>query len=250
MPRIDRMISNIKKFGVFTPNKYLVEFTGFLGMTDLAMGNRLSLMCSSVSLPGRSIASTPDKNAAGPMREIPYESLYASEISMTFYLGKDLWERRIFETWMDTIIDPVSGRLGYYKDYASEMYMYVLNEFDMPIYRIRLEEVFPKQVGEIEFSNEGGADIAKQTITLAFRRYVPTIITFGGAVAEEFLYDIPGVREFDDQTGTVINDLGILGGKYGNPFNFSQLFETWADGGAAIEKKLSNFNIGGLGNWL
>lgn len=250
MPRIDRMVANIKKFGVFAPNKYLIEFSGFLGFADLIQGNRLSLMCSSCSIPGRSVTGTPDKSSAGPMREIPYEPLYTSELLFTFYLGKDMWERRIFETWMDGIVDPVSGRFGYYNDYTSDAYMYVLNEFDMPIYRIRLEEVYPKQVGEIEFSNEGGSEIAKQTITLAFRRYVPTIITFGGAVAEEFLYDNPEVRKLDNKTGSVINDLGILGGKYGNPFNFSQLFEKWADAGAVVEKSVTKFNLGNMGDWL
>jgi len=250
MPRIDRMITNIKKFGVFTPNKYLIEFSGLMGAFDMVMGNRLSLMCSSCVVPGRSLASTPDKSAAGPMREIPYESLYSSEVTLTFYLGKDMWERRTFETWMDTIIDPVSGRHSYYRDYVSNMYIYVLNEFDMPIYRIRLEEVFPKQVSEIEFTNEGGTDVAKQTITLAFRRYVPTIITFGGAVAQEFLYDNPSVREFDNQTGSLINDLGILGGQYGNPFNFSQMFESWADAGGVVERSVGSFNLGTLGNWI
>tara|TARA_Y100000310_G_scaffold306327_1_gene347374 strand:- start:582 stop:1190 length:609 start_codon:yes stop_codon:yes gene_type:complete len=201
-------------------------------------------------IPGRSVATTPDKNSSGPMREIPYEPLYTSELTLTFYLGKDMWERRIFETWMDGIVDPVTGRFGYYRDYTSDAYLYILNEFDMPIYRIRLEEVFPKQVSEIEFTNEGGADIARQSITLGFRRYVPTIITFGGAVAEEFLYDIPAVRDFDSSMGSVINDLGILGGKYGNPFNFSQMFEKWADGGGVVEKQVSSFNLGGLGDWL
>jgi len=169
---------------------------------------------------------------------------------MSFYLAKDMWERRIFETWMDAIVDPVSGRFGYYKEYSSDVYIYVINEFDMPIYRIRLEESYPKQVSEIELSNEGGSEIARQAITLSYRRYVPTIITHGGASSEEFLYDIPAVRDFDDSAGSLLNDLGILGGRYGNPLNFSQLFEKWADAGAVVERKITKFNLGGLGDWL
>jgi len=250
MPRIDRMINNIKKFGVFTPNKYLIEFSGFLGISDFAQGNRMSLMCNSVSAPGRSIATAPDKNYAGPSREIPYDSLYGSEITLNLFLGKDMWERRVFETWMDGIVDPRSGRLAYYDDYKCDMYIYVLNEFDMPIYRIRVEEVFPKAIGELTLSNEGGGAIAQQSVTLAFRRYVPTIISFGGAVAAEFLYDVPAVRNFDEGLGGTLQELGILGGEYGNPFNFSQLFEVWADGGAATLQEITGFNIGGMGNWL
>tara|TARA_B100001094_G_scaffold333417_1_gene411904 strand:- start:39291 stop:40046 length:756 start_codon:yes stop_codon:yes gene_type:complete len=250
MPRIDRMIANIKKFGVFAPNKYLIEFSGILGIADLALGNRLSLMCTSMTLPGRSIATTPDRNSSGPQREIPYEPLYSGEVNLSFYLAKDLWERRIFETWQDTIVDPITGRLGYYKDYTCDMFMYVLNEFDMPIYRIRLEEVFPKAVSEVEFTNQGGNEVAQQTMTLSFRRYVPTIVNFGLAVAEEFLYDIDAVREFDDSAGSLINDVGILGGKYGNPFNYSQVIERFADAGAVVNKKVTKVNLGNFSNWF
>ena len=85
---------------------------------------------------------------------------------------------------------------------------------------------------------------------MSYRRYVPTIITHGGASSEEFLYDIPAVRDFDDSAGSLLNDLGILGGRYGNPLNFSQLFEKWADAGAVVERKITKFNLGGLGDWL
>jgi len=247
MPRIDRMVANVRKFGVFTPNRYLIEFSGLVGAFDLFMGNRLSLMCNRINVPGRGIASSPDSNALGPSSEIPYAPLYENELEIEFYLAKDMWERRTFESWMDTIVDPASGRMAYFKDYACDAYIYILNEFDFPLYRIRLEEVWPKQVGAIELSNEGGSDIARQSITLNFSRYIPTIVTTGGAVAEEFLYDIPSVRKFDTNTGGLMNDLGIFGGKFGNPLNYSQTFQSWADAGAIIEKPLQNFNLGGIG---
>lgn len=250
MPRIDRMVANIQKFGVFTPNRYLVEFSGLLGVMDMFMGNRLSLMANTISVPGRSIASSPDETGLGPSREMPYAPIYENELSIEFYLGKDVWERRAFEAWMDAIVDPASGRLGYPKDYMCDAYIYVLNEFDLPIYRIRLEEVWPKAVGPLEMSNEGGSEIAKQTITLNFTRYVPTIITLGGAVAQEFLYDIPEVRKADTQIGGVMNDIGIFGGKFGNPLNFSTLFQSWADAGQVVERPLQNFNLGGIGNLI
>jgi len=247
MPRIDRMVANIKKFGVFTPNKYLVEFSGLIGAFDLFMNNRLSLMCSRVNVPGRSIASVADTNSLGAQREVPYAPLYENEINFEFYLAKDMWERRIFEAWMDAVVDPASGRMAYPKDYNCDAYLYILNEFDFPLYRIRLENVWPKQVAPLELANDAGGDVAKQAITLSFSRYVPTIITTGGAVAQEFLYDIPAVRKFDNNVGGLMNDAGIFGGRFGNPLNFSQLFTSWADAGAIVEKPLQNFNLGGIG---
>lgn len=247
MPRIDRFISNVRKFGVFSPNKYLIEFSGLIGAFDLFQGNRLSLMCNRVSIPARSIASITNTNALGPNTEMPYMPLYENELQFEFYLAKDVWERRIFEAWMDAVVDPVSGKMSYYKDYACIAYIYVLNEFDFPIYRIRLEGVWPKQVDALELGNENGSEIARQGIILAFERYVPTIVTLGGAVGEEFLYDIPSVRQLDNNVGGLMNDAGIFGGKFGNPLNFSQLFTSWADAGAVVEKPFTNFNLGGLG---
>jgi len=70
------------------------------------------------------------------------------------------------------------------------------------------------------------------------------------AVAEEFLYDIDAVREFDDSAGSLINDVGILGGKYGNPFNYSQVIERFADAGAVVNKKVTKVNLGNFSNWF
>lgn len=247
MPRIDRMVANIRKFGIFTPNKYLIEFSGLIGAFDIFQNNRLSLMCNRVSVPARSIASLPDNNGLGPSREVPYAPLYENELQFEFYLAKDVWERRVFEAWMDATIDPVSGRMAYFKDIACDAYIYILNEFDFPIYRIRLENVWPKQVDAVELSNENGGEIARQGIILSFQRYVPTIVTLGGAVGQEFLYDVPSVRQLDNNVGGLMNDAGIFGGKFGNPLNFSQVFTSWADAGAVVEKPFTNFNLGGLG---
>jgi len=248
--RIDRMVNQIKKFGVLKPNQYLIEFGGMVGAADLMLFNRMSLMCSSVSLPARSIATVEDKNSAGAAENIPYAPIYGGELEISFYLAKDLWERRIFETWMDMIIDPVTGRLGYYRDYTTEMYIYVLNEFSMPLYKIRLEDVYPKAVGAVALSNEGGTEVAKQTITISFKRYVPTIVTVGLAHAEEMLYEVNAVREFDEALGGFINNAGILGGKFGNPLNFSQVFDSFARDGRVVTQPINKFNLGSLGKWI
>lgn len=246
MPRIDRMIGNIRKFGVFTPNKYLIQFSGLVGNADLFMGNRLSLMCAEMNLPGRSLTTNEEMIGSGPQRKIPYDVQYSGETSLKFYMAKDLWEKRIFEAWMDLVVDPKTGRHGYYKDYICDMFMIVLNEFDFPLYRVRLEEVYPQSIADVAFTNEGGSEIASIDITFGYRRYVPEVVSLSGAVLQEFLYDISAVRDLDNAAGSIINDLGVFGGRFGNPLNYSTVIEKYADAGAVVDKGFSKISFGSL----
>jgi len=182
MPRITDMISKVNNYGVVQANNYRVIFSGIAGQADTVVGvpggrsnntfdSRMSLSCESVSIPGRSLSSNEFKTI-GVGREMPYERLFSGDIEMTFLFGKDMQERKIFENWMDIIIDKNTNRFEYYNKYIANIDIIMFDETETPIYKIQVLEAYPKLIGPILLSNES-SDLAKQSITFAFRSYTP-----------------------------------------------------------------------------
>jgi len=188
------MISKINRYGYVCANNYRVVFSGIAGIGDQVIGSpagssisdgtdkkkglfdtRLSLSCESVTLPGRSLATNEFKTI-GIGIEVPYERLFGGDIEMTFIFGKDMQERKIFESWMNTIISNTNNRFGYYDNYVAQADIILFDETDNPVYKSKIEEIYPKEIGAISLSNES-SDLARQSITFSYKKYTPIDIS-------------------------------------------------------------------------
>lgn len=192
MPKITDMIGKVNRYGIVQANNYRVVFGGIVGIEDTVIGTpggnledsgsgknnfntRMSLSCESVSMPGRSLSTNPFKTI-GVGIEVPYERLYSGDLEMTFLFGRDMQERKVFEKWMDNIINPDNNRFAYYKDYISDIDIIMFDEADKPIYKARIEEAYPKEIGAVSLSNDS-SDLARQSITFSFKKYYPVDVS-------------------------------------------------------------------------
>ena len=128
----------------------------------------ISLRCESITLPFRQLTTTEDTNIYGPTREIVTGISYAGDIDLTFQSSGDLTERVFFEEWQKQAFDETSWNLNYYKDYVSEIQIFLLNMKDERVYGIVLHEVYPKTVNQIDLSQEGDG-IIKTQVGMAFK---------------------------------------------------------------------------------
>lgn len=172
---INSMMASIQNEGVLFSNRFEVIFTppkiieyspAFRGMPNL------TLRCESVLVPGRSFNVTPYR-IYGPARNMPTEAIYSGEISMTFLLSADLREREFFETWMNSISNPIDYKFEYYYSYISNVQVNILNRNDDISHISMIEEVYPKTIGDLQMGYDRDNDTIKQEITFAFRRYIP-----------------------------------------------------------------------------
>ena len=157
-------------------NRYNVNIkspAGLLTFTDIP--DRLQYMCESVSLPTKSLASTPH-DIYGPPREMPYRETF-TESALSFYLDDNLFIKRYFDDWQSLIIDSESGNPQYWDNYTTPLVITRLkndvDKFDSPIgdYKIELREAYPSVVGEVQLGHAMGADILKLTVTFKYRRW-------------------------------------------------------------------------------
>ena len=121
--------------------------------------------------PGRNIASEPYKTS-GPVDEIPYESTYSGDLTITMRISQDFKERRAFEAWMDRVINQKRQTLNYPDSYRCEAFIkgYSTEEGE-ETYRARLTEVWPKSIGQVSVGQGLTDSVGVMQLQLAFRRY-------------------------------------------------------------------------------
>jgi len=131
----------------------------------------ISILCESVSLPGRQI-TTIDYTAERQAIKVPY-SVINEDISMTFILTNDYYMKKMFDAWATGIFDVEKYRAGYKKDFVTDVIIQQLNQQNIPIYSVRLEGAFPTTISAINLDNNSENTIQKMTVTLSYENYVP-----------------------------------------------------------------------------
>ena len=253
MPNISDMVAKVNKFGFIQSNNYRIIFSGIVGQADEVVGapstsgawnNRMSLSCDNITVPGRSL-STSEFKTIGISRELPYERLYSGDISMTFLFGRDMLERKIFETWMDFICNPVTNRFSYYDDYTATADIILYDTTESPVYKVRVDEIFPKEISSVDLNNDS-SELAKQTITFSFRSYIPIDVSVEGesSTTPEGLHNNSAWQTFANGLGPFDN---VVGADILNWVNSStSYYEKFAEGGRVVEKLVSRPNLKNL----
>tara|TARA_R100000005_G_C4997655_1_gene204355 strand:+ start:1285 stop:2100 length:816 start_codon:yes stop_codon:yes gene_type:complete len=185
---LDRVMGHVTRpggVGILSPSRFDVYIGGAASgiITDVASRQnatrqtlsvealrRLSESCESVNFPGRSLSSQPNR-ISGPVREMPYESLYSGDLDITFRVGGDMFERQYFEEWMDIIVDHKTNRLNYYDNYVRDIYLSQLNIKDQIVHQVIVKECYPKTLNPIERSQASTDETLKQSLSFAFREY-------------------------------------------------------------------------------
>jgi hypothetical protein len=164
---ISRQIAHIKNMGLYArPTRFTFEIAGM----PYDYNTRLVRNCQSISMPGRSLFSSPVK-VYGPPNEYVYEANYANELQVTFRVGEDMFERDFFEQWMNSAISIRSMDLSYPDDYVTSMKIYQLDRLDNYLYCSELYNVFCKNIGDMEFSSDASDQIQTVTVTLSYAEY-------------------------------------------------------------------------------
>ena len=210
MSKLNEFISAIKTQGVARTNRYLVKLEVPGGNSDTIQ--LAQLYCDGAALPGMNIATTPSR-IFGENREMPYERLFDT-ITLDFYVDADMKVKKLFDDWIRQIIDPNTRAIQYYKRYTRELTIEVLDiqaveieygeveiftkafgpdegqegeevvervmsESDRVTYGVRLFEVYPKSIGQIQLSG-GSRDLMKLPVTFQYKYWDPVSLPPGG----------------------------------------------------------------------
>jgi hypothetical protein len=165
---INKQIEHIVKSAAqyARPTRFFFEFTR-LGIEE---NKRLVRSCQNLSIPGRALLTQPNK-IYGPPKEYLYESNYQNEIQLTFRVSVDMFERDLFENWMNASYSPTTADLVYPDDYKTTLKIYQLDRSDTKIYCSELYDVFCKNISDIELGTDLSDQIETVTITMSYSEY-------------------------------------------------------------------------------
>jgi len=181
---VEKLKSQIGEFA--KGNKYNVTIAppSFLSTSNIP--NTLRLVCETVSLPAKSLASVPH-DIYGPPREMPYRETF-TESALSFYLDDEFTVKYFFDTWQANIVSPTTNNVNYWDNYTSSITIDRLSNeaTDMlnsnSTYKIELLEAYPFAVGEVQLGHAMGSDILKLSVTFKYKRWnlLNNVVTTSG----------------------------------------------------------------------
>jgi len=180
-------------------------------LTSGQMRENMQMMCNKISLPSRDINTAPAKTY-GPKREMPYAYSFNGEIELTFFGDKFLRQRMFWENWQKQIFSTETHDMRYYDDYVGSIDIFQLGQFDAKAdddarvtYAVRLFEVYPQTISQIEYAYGSNNTIVEVPVTLNFKNWVNlTIDQVNGATI--------GAASGDKPTIKASSDFGLFGG--------------------------------------
>lgn len=198
-------ISLVKTKGLAKTSHFSVFFTP-VTLNTVSNLNTESLMmfCSQVNLPGINIATNPAK-IFGETFEFAYEKIYGP-ITLNFYVDANLEVKKIFDSWIEQIQDPITKKFGYYSDYTTDMEIFVYNSEQKKVYSMKLYEAYPKTISDIQMDYSASGGFMNLQVTFSYRFFE----TFGNIQSTSPNTEIPSNAIIDSNSGVINGDVPTL----------------------------------------
>jgi hypothetical protein len=184
MPEIDKFKSVISKRGGLAPqNRFAVYMALPLISFDpqnliakvFNQGTQspffndprdISILCDSVTLPGRQISTTEVQTNLLAVKT-PYTYIN-DDVQMSFHITNDHFMKKFFENWFNRMFDRSKMTMKYRSQYTTDIIVQQLDQRDVPVYTVTLKNAFPTSITSYELTNSGENQTQKLTVTLAY----------------------------------------------------------------------------------
>ena len=140
------------------------------------MGEQVNINCDSVVMPGHDL-QTETIDHFGPTRDMVVGHAYAGTIKASFYADKYLRERHFLEMWQKLAVNNLTHRTNYYDDYVGKMQIFQLGSWDgagdrdVPTYAIEATEVYPEQIGSINYNYASKNQLVRIDVEFQYRQW-------------------------------------------------------------------------------
>jgi hypothetical protein len=157
-------------------------------------GKRVNAFCKGISMPDRTMTTSPVVTGPGAPRHFVTDHTYA-DITATFYADKYLRERQYFELWQKAAFNSISNNYEFYDNYVSDIDLFNLGQFansagssedpaarDDLTHGVKLYDCYPTSIGSPQLSYENN-NIIEFTVTFKYRHWQNYFITKTADVA-------------------------------------------------------------------
>ena len=171
---IGNFLSEVSGRGLAKPARFevVIDIPPCLVNSDLApMAKTVSMFCEQTSLPYTRVI-TARQQIYGPPSVHPVGIEYNGEnISMQFYVDREMRVKRFFDSWVDGIIDRTEHSTNYQKNYLTSITVNQLDEADNVTYAVKLWDIFPTAVQALQLDNNVVNQVHRLNVSFAFRKW-------------------------------------------------------------------------------
>ena len=162
-------IAQVKEDGLARQNRFTVNISLPSGMPNLFNElNVVHLFCEQATLPGLSVATSPIRTF-GETREMVSDRTFEN-ITLVFLVDTKMLVKKLFDEWMNIIVDPTTRLTGYFDQYATKMNIIVQDTQNNNTYECELRDVYPKAVQAITLDNNS-KDVMKLSVTFSYKNH-------------------------------------------------------------------------------
>jgi len=130
----------------------------------------IAILCESCSLPGRQIQTLEHQNRNYRQSVKEPQGYFNEDVNFVFHLTNDYHMKKVFNRWLDLIIDPETYQVAYKNEFVSDVTIQQLNQQNVPVYGVKLKNAFPVTVNTIELNNSS-TETQKLNVTLTYEDY-------------------------------------------------------------------------------
>ena len=128
--------------------------SGNFGPSQLVNDPRdIAILCESCSLPGRQIQTLDHQNRNYRQSVKEPQGYFNEDVSFVFHLTNDYHMKKVFDRWLDLIINPETYQVAYKNEFVSDVTIQQLNQQNVPVYGVKLKNAFPVTMNAIELNN-------------------------------------------------------------------------------------------------
>ena len=145
-------------------------------MNDLnsTYGRQVNINCDSIAMPTKQMVTQPVQYGSEPVRSMVQTHEFPGTIEASFYADKYMRERQFFEAWMKMCVGEHTHKANYYDNYIGKMQIYQLGADseigrDMPTYAVEAMEVYPQQIGAIDYDYGKKNEVVKINVQFGYK---------------------------------------------------------------------------------
>ena len=173
---------------------------------------RMNIACHTCNVPGATILTTDKDMPQAGYKSIAYQKTY-EDVTMQFYLHADMKELKVFQDWINLMIDPATNKVGYYQNYTSDVHIINLDRQQKKTLTTILYEAYPKTISALDMSYGSDNEIMSISVTFTYRYYTQVFgekqeIIGKADTTETSVEDIPNplsnINTLKDKTGNLV----------------------------------------------
>jgi hypothetical protein len=133
---------------------------------------RISILCEQSAFPLFNINVKPYRIYGTPYQR-PVTSDYGGDgLPMTFHVDREMTVKRFFEDWARFIIDRESFNVAFQDQYAVDIEVYQLDEFNRRTYGVKMIDAFPRSLNQMELNMNAQNQTHRLIVLFSYRKWI------------------------------------------------------------------------------